>query len=187
MLQAINFGNPFQIKRGGSIIPEQFESQRPSTPPDSPAREDVFESIEAEGEGEAAFTGKVSRSPRHRSPNHSTNDSLRDHQARINTTNPAAQPQKPLTIHNTHKPQPPILAQSSKPPPPPIKQSSIHIANTQSVHTQVPLDLLNVNQKPQINLPSGWICVWSKSQKRWYFFDTRTNKSVWEWPPPGPK
>jgi hypothetical protein len=28
------------------------------------------------------------------------------------------------------------------------------------------------------------MCVWSKSQKRWYFFDTKTNKSVWQWPPP---
>jgi hypothetical protein len=27
------------------------------------------------------------------------------------------------------------------------------------------------------------MCVWSKSQKRWYFFDTKTNKSVWKWPP----
>jgi hypothetical protein len=34
-----------------------------------------------------------------------------------------------------------------------------------------------------VDLPPGWICVWSKSQKRWYFFDTKTNKSVWKWPP----
>jgi hypothetical protein len=37
--------------------------------------------------------------------------------------------------------------------------------------------------KPCVELPSGWMCVWSKSQKRWYFFDTKTNKSVWKWPP----
>jgi hypothetical protein len=37
--------------------------------------------------------------------------------------------------------------------------------------------------KPQVNLPPGWMSAWSKSQKRWYFFDTKTNKSVWKWPP----
>jgi hypothetical protein len=36
-----------------------------------------------------------------------------------------------------------------------------------------------------VDLPAGWMCVWSKSQQRWYFFDTKTNKSVWQWPPPG--
>jgi WW domain len=39
------------------------------------------------------------------------------------------------------------------------------------------------DQKPLVDLPLGWMCVWSKSQKRWYFFDTKTNKSVWKWPP----
>jgi hypothetical protein len=38
--------------------------------------------------------------------------------------------------------------------------------------------------KPNVNLPPGWICTWSKSQKRWYFFNTKNNKSVWQWPPP---
>ena len=32
--------------------------------------------------------------------------------------------------------------------------------------TQLP----NPNQKPNINLPDGWRCVWSKTQQRWYFF-----------------
>lgn len=39
--------------------------------------------------------------------------------------------------------------------------------------------------KPNVDLPPGWMSVWSKSQKRWYFFDTKTNKSVCQWPPPG--
>mmetsp|Transcript_22970 Transcript_22970/g.32363 ORF Transcript_22970/g.32363 Transcript_22970/m.32363 type:complete len:82 (-) Transcript_22970:108-353(-) len=47
------------------------------------------------------------------------------------------------------------------------------------------LDLQTPNSKPNIKLPAGWISVWSKSQKRWYFFDKKTNKSIWEWPPPG--
>jgi hypothetical protein len=46
-------------------------------------------------------------------------------------------------------------------------------------------DLQNPDDKPKVDLPSGWMCVWSKSQNRWYFFDTKTNRSVWEWPPPG--
>jgi hypothetical protein len=45
------------------------------------------------------------------------------------------------------------------------------------------LDLECPDVKPKVELPPGWICVWSKSQKRWYFFDTKTNKSVWKWPP----
>jgi len=45
------------------------------------------------------------------------------------------------------------------------------------------LDLQSPDKKPAVNLPQGWICVWSKSQRRWYFFDTKSNKSVWTWPP----
>ena len=45
------------------------------------------------------------------------------------------------------------------------------------------LDLESPDVKPAVDLPAGWMCVWSKSQKRWYFFDTKTNKSVWKWPP----
>ena len=40
--------------------------------------------------------------------------------------------------------------------------------------------LQNQSVKPSVKLPTGWICVWSKNQKRWYFFDTSTNKSVWD-------
>lgn len=66
--------------------------------------------------------------------------------------------------------KPPAPAQPAKkaqqPPPPP------------SAAGQSP------DKKPKVNLPPGWMSVWSKSQKRWYFFDTKTNKSVWQWPPP---
>jgi len=57
--------------------------------------------------------------------------------------------------------------------------SSISQSATNSMDAQSP------HIKPEVNLPPGWISVWSKSQKRWYFFDTKTNKSVWQWPPPG--
>lgn len=41
-------------------------------------------------------------------------------------------------------------------------------------------DLENPEMRPRIKLPEGWACIWSKSQKRWYFFHSRTNKSVWD-------
>ena len=65
--------------------------------------------------------------------------------------------------------------------------SDSEMAATATLSTPEPaaVDLQNPSAKPAINLPQGWMCVWSKSQKRWYFFDTKTNKSVWEWPPPG--
>ena len=40
--------------------------------------------------------------------------------------------------------------------------------------------LINEKVKPRLVLPVGWVVVWSKSNKRWYFFDTVKNKSVWE-------
>lgn len=90
--------------------------------------------------------------------------------------------------------------QASRKPAPPKRQnseeSSSTNANTQPQQTQPNKHQINANtylaaqlqspdEKPKVDLPEGWMCVWSKSQKRWYFFDTKTNKSVWEWPPPG--
>lgn len=46
------------------------------------------------------------------------------------------------------------------------------------------LDMQTPDKRPGVDLPQGWMTVWSKSQKRWYFFCTKTNKSVWQWPPP---
>jgi hypothetical protein len=43
------------------------------------------------------------------------------------------------------------------------------------------LDLESPDNRPNVELPSGWMCVWSKSQKRWYFFDTKSNRSVWKY------
>lgn len=45
------------------------------------------------------------------------------------------------------------------------------------------LILDNEHVKPNVELLPGWICVWSKSKQRWYFFDTKTNNSLWNWPP----
>lgn len=78
----------------------------------------------------------------------------------------------------------------SKPPPPrqnaPTKPPGA--LPWQQVNKKAPplqqIDMQSQEKKPSVDLPPGWMCVWSKSQKRWYFFDTKTNKSVWQWPPP---
>ena len=38
----------------------------------------------------------------------------------------------------------------------------------------------------KVTLPEDWVVAYSRSQKRDYYFNTRTNKSLWE-PPPGSK
>lgn len=67
--------------------------------------------------------------------------------------------------------------------PEPDQYSSSVAADPSSDTSNAQLDLESPGKKPEVTLPAGWICVWSKSQKRWYFFDTKTNKSLWKWPP----
>lgn len=76
--------------------------------------------------------------------------------------------------------QPPL----KKKPPPPPKPTQISQVKART-HKLLPCDVQSINVKPKVNLPPGWISVWSKSQRRWYYFNQNTNKSVWEWPPPG--
>lgn len=89
---------------------------------------------------------------------------------------------------HTHAPKPPPRPTStSAPPPPPIDARTVSktvpvVENKNQTLTAEGLQRPDV--KPNIALPAGWMCVWSKSQKRWYFFNTKNNKSVWEWPPP---
>lgn len=80
------------------------------------------------------------------------------------------------------KPAQPSL---KKKPPPPPKAVQITQTKPRTQQPPPPSDAQSPNIKPKENLLPGWISVWSKSQKRWYFFDQNTNKSVWEWPPPG--
>ena len=51
----------------------------------------------------------------------------------------------------------------------------------QQQHQDVSLaaQLQNPNQRPSIDLPDGWRCVWSKTQQRWYFFHERMG-SCWD-------
>lgn len=226
----INFGNPFHDKRGGSVCPEKFASQRPpiagntpSTPPGSPPHNAYESHSPIEGEGEAAFTGRPGSPPRHRGEfkkNAGQPSVAEVKRAKISSEGaesrkppprppppptkqppppPHPQQKRPSKSAGGHKivPPPPPSAQnltspkpppSQKPPPPKrmkiseeIPQSTNNPA-TQSAETVSSVnntDLQNPNEKPKISLPEGWVCVWSKSQKRWYFFDTRTNKSVW--------
>jgi hypothetical protein len=43
-------------------------------------------------------------------------------------------------------------------------------------------DLQRADIRPTVDLPPGWMCVWSKSQKRWYFFNRSNNTSSWSPP-----
>ena len=80
---------------------------------------------------------------------------------------------------------------SARPPPPPPKPSTVgagaaptSVAKALTSEAPSNQDLQRSGVKPQVDLPAGWMCVWSKSQKRWYFFNTKNNRSVWQWPPP---
>mmetsp|Transcript_24159 Transcript_24159/g.53795 ORF Transcript_24159/g.53795 Transcript_24159/m.53795 type:complete len:242 (-) Transcript_24159:55-780(-) len=94
---------------------------------------------------------------------------------------------------NFKRPPPPPNqgASASQKPPPPAKAPAPPPPSEQAHHVKRPppvqesgLDLQTPDVKPNVNLPPGWMSVWSKSQKRWYFFNTKNNKSVWQWPPP---
>mmetsp|Transcript_54534 Transcript_54534/g.115848 ORF Transcript_54534/g.115848 Transcript_54534/m.115848 type:complete len:656 (-) Transcript_54534:26-1993(-) len=91
--------------------------------------------------------------------------SAHPHQAQMHT------PQKP----GPTKPAPPKRHGEDTSTP----ATSAH-SNSQQQQQDLATQLQIPGVKPKINLPEGWICVWSKSQKRWYFFDTKTNKSVWD-------
>ena len=123
-----------------------------------------------------------------------------------NTTTPKASAQKPPPPTHLSKTTTPKTSGQKLPPLSKKKQKSSHEQDSSSEHEHVQsksqksslqnatagLDikkqpeptLQNPNVKPNISLYPGWVTNWSRSQKRWYFFDTRTNKSVWEWPPP---
>ena len=95
---------------------------------------------------------------------------------------PSSRPSK-KQVQQQPKPRPPPpppkkQVQRQKPirPPPPNKQTQ-----QQKIPPPPPE---NSEAKPNIQLPPGWITVFSKSQRKWYYFDKKTNRSVWEWPPP---
>mmetsp|Transcript_10995 Transcript_10995/g.31870 ORF Transcript_10995/g.31870 Transcript_10995/m.31870 type:complete len:1231 (+) Transcript_10995:250-3942(+) len=99
-------------------------------------------------------------------------------------------PPPPSGTSNLKRPPPPpnqATSGSPKPPPPtkapPPPAKPVHQARRPSMIQEGSLDLQTPDVKPKVNLPPGWMCVWSKSQKRWYFFNTKNNKSVWQWPP----
>jgi hypothetical protein len=104
---------------------------------------------------------------------------------------PAVQPNAPPKfVASTQQANPPVsIAQQRPPPPKPsfvLSRSGAPAANVeQPPAAVVSANVQSPDNKPDFDLPTGWVCAWSKSQNRWYFFDQRSNKSVWQWPPPG--
>lgn len=122
--------------------------------------------------------------------------------AKLKAGNNKSKPPPPSKPKQGHPPPPPPKAKlvNRKPslkqiPPPPIQNVSpnnptnssngnLSSQNKASKQMEKNPEVQSPDEKPKVNLPPGWISVWSKSQRRWYFFDQRTNKSVWQWPPP---
>jgi hypothetical protein len=111
----------------------------------------------------------------------------------------AKKPPPPAPGGTQKKPAPPAPQQATMkrdaatatapPKPKPKEQAPVPVPREAATNTVLKPPQLsesalqNPGSKPDVKLPPGWMTVWSKSQKRWYFFDTKTNKSVWQWPP----
>ena len=112
------------------------------------------------------------------------------HQASTNAPTQKPLPPPNSSISNAPHTTKPAPGQRPNAPPKPVGQKPAPPMQPQrkkpSIQQPPPaIDMQSPEKKPKVELPPGWMCVWSKSQKRWYFFDTKSNKSVWEWPPPG--
>lgn len=116
---------------------------------------------------------------------------------RTSSTSPAPKPppmgdkRSPTTLPKTKSgaPNKPPVGDSTSPPTAPKPKAPQGPAETPDIlGTDVavpkPIDYEAQGVKPDVDLSPGWISAWSKSQKRWYFFDKKTNTSVWKWPPP---
>lgn len=110
---------------------------------------------------------------------------------------PPKPPPKGIPSKEAIKERPPAPPLRPNPPPPKPPQLPPSSSDAQSVPPQAPpaakklppppsidVEMQSADKKPNVDLPPGWMTVWSKSQKRWYFFCTKTNTSVWQWPPP---
>jgi len=194
-------------KKGFDEDDDENSKKSLSSPP-----HDAFSTAEGEGEGEAFFAGAVSDTTHAKRQKLSpegkvgvTNIQKIPSQSRIKADKskekqssnsrpppppprpppPQKQPPKPPVIRAKPRPPPllspkPLPPRPARPPPPPSKQST----QNDKHHSPSTPDLQSPDKKPNVNLPAGWICTWSKSQRRWYFFNTKNNKSVWQWPPP---
>lgn len=111
----------------------------------------------------------------------------------LNIAMAESEPTAPLIETSEPSVSPTSAASEAQVPTPLPPSKPTNGAETESTAQPIPeaqpeplpavLDLETPDVKPAVDLPPGWMCVWSKSQKRWYFFDTKTNKSVWTWPP----
>ena len=99
------------------------------------------------------------------------------------TQKPPAPPSRRLSKDGDSHPQPAARPHQGVKPAPPNRQPSNDSlpsgTSSANLNTCTEAQLQNPHEKPNVNLPEGFLCVWSKSQKRWYFFDKSTNKSVW--------
>jgi len=91
---------------------------------------------------------------------------------------PAPPPRRLNSRDGDSHPQPARLHQGAKPAPP-NRQLGNDSLLSGNLNTCTEAQLQNPHEKPALDLPESFMCVWSKSQKRWYFFDKNTNKSVW--------
>lgn len=124
------------------------------------------------------------------------NANTKQEQHDSNVRNMATPPRmKPSTPTIRPKLQYLVANDRSKPPPPPTEPNPNQLQQhsgkiiAQSTETEShlmlevsPPNMQDPNNKPDIKLPPDWMLVWSKSKKRWYYFDKRTQESVWEWP-----
>jgi len=124
------------------------------------------------------------------SPAPTSSSSIED-QSSLGTAGANGKPPPPAPGSATKKAVPPPAKPSSRPkqaPPPSQPSQQRDQQERRRSFSQVSqsntMDMQSPDKKPIVDLPEGWICVWSKSQKRWYFFNTKNNKSVWQWPPP---
>jgi hypothetical protein len=81
---------------------------------------------------------------------------------------------------------PPPSAQKTRPPPPSSDSNAQSSLSQNVAKPKAPLgyEAEDPNIIPKVDLPDGWMSVYSNSKQKWYYFDKKTNKSVWEWPPP---
>jgi len=83
----------------------------------------------------------------------------------------------------------PLKSKPHTAPPPPMPKATTALKKPPTVPNasavvETASEVESPDKEPDVNLPPGWMAVWSKSQKRWYYFDKKTKRSVWQWPPP---
>lgn len=82
---------------------------------------------------------------------------------------PTSSQAKPLPPANRSTSAPPKAPTHAAVPQPGTAQHRRSLSHDGTAPEAGVIDMQSPNKKPDVKLPSGWMCVWSKSQKRWYF------------------